>query len=375
MTATFASTAARLRSVGSRILPPLERYIATAALRAFALVAAALTALFSLLEFVEQLASVGEGHYRLTDALTYVLLTAPARLLQVTPVSILLGCLLALGALGRNSELTALKSLGISERRIVGSILKLLVPIVIALFLLAEFVIPPAQHLAQTERTAALSASSPVRGDNSFWAQGANQYLNVQRFASIDEAEDIDIYAFGTDGSLENFIHADRAAIRRDGTWLLTGVMRKWLESSEFQTERLDSLSWHSFIAPQQVELLKLPPETMPPVALFRYVYDLQQRHQQAIRYEQELWRRVSIPLSMVAMILIAAPFVFGPPRGQSTGQQMTIGAIVGIVFSLTQQIAGHLDVLLDLDPAATALAPSLLLMGLAIYLFRRVHR
>jgi lipopolysaccharide export system permease protein len=365
-----------LMTTYSLIMTPLDRYVGAAALRAFVLVALALTALFSLLEFVEQLSSVGQGHYGLSNALTYVVLTAPARLLQVTPVAMLLGCLLALGAFARNSELIALLSLGISEIRIVGAILKLAVPVVVVLFLMAEFVIPPTQQLAQAERAAALSSAAPPRSDTSFWAQGNHQYLNVQQFDSVNAARNIDIYAFANDGSLTSFIHADRADIKPDGTWSLIDVVKKRvLDDSEFETEHLPTLSWSSFVSPAQIQFLMLPPETMPPIALYRYVHALAQRHQQAIRYEQELWRKVSIPFSIVAMILIATPFVFGPPRAQSTGRQITIGAVFGIVFSLSQQIAGHLDLLLDLNPMVAALAPSLLLMALASYLFRRAHR
>src|SRR5271156_2322973 len=99
----------------------LDRYLWGMALRAFLLISAGLTALFSLLTFVEQLGYVGQGHYRLTNALIYVVLTAPYRLLQLTPVSMLLSSLLALGALARSSELTAFRSLGVSEMRIIGA--------------------------------------------------------------------------------------------------------------------------------------------------------------------------------------------------------------------------------------------------------------
>jgi len=58
----------------------LERYIAVAPSRLSG-VSAGLTSLFSLLEFVDQLHDVGKGNYRLIDALVYVLLTVPARLL------------------------------------------------------------------------------------------------------------------------------------------------------------------------------------------------------------------------------------------------------------------------------------------------------
>ena len=140
----------------------LDRYLRGMTLRAFLLISAGLTALFSLLTFVEQLSYVGQGHYRLTDALIYVLLTAPYRLLQLTPVSMLLSSLLALGALARSSELTAFRSLGVSEVRIVGALLKLALPIIAVLFLVAQFVIPPAQQLAQRQQAAALNGAVPL---------------------------------------------------------------------------------------------------------------------------------------------------------------------------------------------------------------------
>ncbi len=354
----------------------LGRYVEAATFRTSALVAATLTALFSLLEFVEQLASVGQGRYHVGDAVAYVLLTAPHRLLQVAPVSMLLGSLLALGLLDRNLELTAMRGLGFSENRIMGRIVRLAVPIVVVLFLLAEFVIPAAQRLAQERRSAALTSLTALRGDDSFWAQGDGQYLSVQKFEDGNIPRDIDIYAFDATGRLTSFIHADRADVGATGTWLLTGVIRKrTVESATFETERLTSYSWHSFISAKQTQLLILPPESMPPIALYRYVRGLKQRHQQATRYEQELWSKLSIPFSIAAMIMIAAPFAFAPPRAHNLGRQITIGAAIGIVFSLAQQITDHLDLLLDLNPAATALAPSLLLMVLAVALFRHSHR
>ena len=68
----------------------------------------------------------------------------------------------------------------------------------------------------------------------------------------------------------------------------------------------------------------------------------------------------------------IAVPFVFGPLRTQGTGQRVIIGVMVGIVFSLVQQITTYVGELLNLSPALTATMPSVLLLALALYLFRR---
>ena len=194
--------------VRAAVAGSLRRYVALSVARSFAVVALALTGLFSLLEFVEQLASVGEGHYHVANALLFVLLTAPSRLLQVTPVSMLLGCLFAMGALGRQSELVAMLSLGLSERRIVGSALWPALAAIAALLLLMEFVIPPAEQLAREQRDAALSTATGDGGDSGFWAQRGGEYLNVQRFARGDVPIGIDIYSFEADGSLDSIVHA-----------------------------------------------------------------------------------------------------------------------------------------------------------------------
>src|SRR5882724_2832846 len=368
----------------------LERYIAVATVKALGVVSAGLTSLFSLLEFVDQLHDVGKGHYRLIDALVYVLLTAPARLLQLMPAAMLFTCLFALGALARRGELTAMRAAGLSPGRIVGSVLKLAGYAVVALFLLAQFVIPPAQQLAQAERASRLSSSEAVRSGNSFWAAVNHQFLNVRRFDNGNIPSDIYLYEFAANGELLELIQADHAEVRPDGTWLLQDVSIKRFSGNRsaaegiprsaggatrgtrIETERLASLLWHSFLRPRQASVLILPADSMQPIELYQYVRDLERRHQPAAHYAQELWAKIDIPLSMAAMILIAAPFVFGPLRSQGTGQRMMIGTMIGIVFSLVQQITTYLGLLLNLNPALTATVPSVALMALALYLFRR---
>lgn len=350
----------------------LERYIAIVTLKALVLVSAGMTFLFSLLELVDQLRDVGKGHYRLIDACVYVLLTAPARLLQLMPPAMLFACLFALGGLAARAELTVMRAAGFSPGRIVGSVFKLTGAILVALFLLAQFVIPPAQQLAQTQRATRLSTVDAVRSSNSFWAAGDHQFLNVRRFADVNFPTDIYLYEFAASGELESLIQAERAEVQPDGTWLLEGVSRRRYGGTPLDTERLASLVWHSFLRPRQASLLTLPADSMQPLDLFRYVRDLERRHQPAAHYTQELWAKIDIPLAMTAMILIAVPFVFGLLRTQGIGQRMMIGTMIGMIFSLTQQITTYLGQLLNLSPALTATAPSFVLMALAFYLFRR---
>lgn len=349
----------------------ISRYIEISVFKAVALVAGALGTLFSLLEFVEQLASVGHGRYRVIDALDYVLLTAPSRLLQVTPVSVLLGCLLALGGLAHNLELTAMQSLGMSRRRIIGAVLRLTLPIIIVILFMMELAIPPAQQLAQEQRSSALSPSTSSHSDKSYWAQKDRQFLNVQRFEHGKVPVGIDVYAFNTDGSLQSILHADRADIRQDGTWLLKNVSKRHTDSSQLTTETFATLAWPSFLARQDIQFLVLPPTDIAPLALFHHIRMLAKHHQNTTRYKQALWAKISVPLSIVAMALSTAPFVFGLPRTQGRGDNLARGVGFGITFSLGQQILARVGLLLNFSPVITATALPLLVIVLALYLLR----
>ena len=254
------------------LMTRLELYVAGCVLRAVFLSAAALVALFSLLEFVDQLGAVGDGRYDLGDALIYALLTVPARILQIAPVAMLLGVLLGLGLLSRQSELIVMQSLGLSASRIVGAVVKVTIPLVIILFLAAEYLVPPAQALAEARRGAEISAGGADLNVGGFWAQKDRNFLSVKSLRN-DVPQDINIYSFATDGSLTSSTHAETAQIEANGIWILRNVTEETVTSSQFSTHHFAQLAWPAFVQPAEIKLLILPPDALPPfcsVQLYR---------------------------------------------------------------------------------------------------------
>lgn len=350
----------------------LDRYIAQIVTRTFLLIIAGLTALLSLLAFVEQLSLVGEGQYELHDALIYTLLTAPNRLLQIAPIAMLLGTLMGLGNLAKNSELTAFRSFGISQARIIGAALKLCLPIIFGLFVVAQFVVPPAQQAAQREKAAALGDALPGLSNGGFWTQKDGVFLNVERYTGDRIIRGISIFTFGQQGVLQTLVQADSATPRPDGIWQLKDVTRYTVTDHQIMSASLPTLTWKPFLTTRQLALLSLPPQTMPPLALYRYVRQLKAQHQEALVYEQTFWNMVAIPLSLIGMTLIAGPFVFGLQRSGGAGRQILVGALIGMSFVLVQQIIGYLGLLLAFSPAVSALAPSLLLLAMGAWNMER---
>ena len=103
----------------------LDLYIGSSILWSLALVVTILVVIFSFLEFVSQLDDVGKGNYQLKDVLLFIGLTLPRRILDMMPISTLLGSIVALGLLADHGELLAMQAGGMSVRRICWSVFAL----------------------------------------------------------------------------------------------------------------------------------------------------------------------------------------------------------------------------------------------------------
>lgn len=353
----------------------LDRYIVGRAAFGWAVVMLLLGSVFSLQSFLDQLDDIGRGHYHLLGAVGFVALTLPDRLIQLVPVTALLGTLAGVGALASSSELVAMQAGGVSARRVGWAVLKAGAVLIALALALAQFVAPHLDRVAQTRRAQAISAASDLRTAHAFWSRDGTRFLNVRDIRHDRIPARIDLYEFDATGRLRTFIHARRAEVFDPRRWILIDVVRKNFAPDGAETvEHLPRLPWRSFLRVPQMDLLMLPIPSLSLTDLFQYVRYLKAHGQDADRYELALWNRLAIPLATVAMILTAIPFLFGPLRSVSAGLRMTLGGTVGLAFYLISQITGYLGLLLDLNPAVTALAPATLLLAFALWALRRVR-
>jgi len=96
----------------------LDRYIGISVLIAILAVLGIILGLALLFAFIDEVGNVTDT-YTVTDVLSYVALTAPRRLYDMMPMAALIGCLIGLGTLASNSELTIMRAAGVSIGRIV----------------------------------------------------------------------------------------------------------------------------------------------------------------------------------------------------------------------------------------------------------------
>jgi lipopolysaccharide export system permease protein len=355
------------------IMKTLDRYIGISFLRSFVLILIILVALFSFLELVSQLDDVGKGNFRIHDALVFICFTMPRRMLDLMPISTLLGSIIALGLLADHGELLAMQAGGMSIQRICGSVLAAGTLLILLTGMLAEMAVPPLDQLARKRRALAISGTGITLTKQGFWARRGFTYIHVGKTLYGGIAADLDLFETDEKGRLKVFTHAREATIQRNDQWVLRDISQKIFTEQGIAAQRMPSLILQSFLSSDQVDVLELPADSLSSVDLFRYIGAMRESGQNPDRYALALWRKLSVPLTTGAMVLLSLPFIFGSNRMVSAGKRIMIGSFVGIVFYFGDQLIVHLGLLFSLTPVITAMIPVILISGIALWKLRQV--
>lgn len=351
----------------------LVRYIARAMAQGYLLVALVFVALFSFVELIQQMNDLSPT-YRLADALLYVVMMMPRRLLDTTPVVALLGTLVPLGLLADGNEILAMRAAGIRLQRLVGLVLMPGLALLVGMLLVAQFVAPPLETRAERMRAAAHAENVSVDFRGGFWSRDGRSFVNVGQMQRGRTPMDIGLYEFDTEGRLVRYIHAERAKVESGRTWQLQDVVvREWLPVPA-RAQQLAQLEWPSFLDASQLGVLMVPPQSLSPVDLYFYVRDLHSRREQAPQEELRLWQEIAQPLVTLAMMLVAIPLVLGSNRSSTLSRRVLAGTVAGIGLYFVTQTFGYLGLLLHLPAPLTALVLPAAILLFAGRLLRRLR-
>jgi lipopolysaccharide export system permease protein len=238
----------------------------------------------------------------------------------------------------------------------------------------AEFVAPPLDQYARIRRSQAIYGKSIMLTKSGFWTRHGRSIIYVGKTIADGFAADLDIYEQDEQGRLHRFFHAREATIVKDNQWLLKDIEQKNFSEQGMSAQHRPSQTLDAFLSTEQLSILELPPDSLSLSDLYQYMRGLQQRGQNAERYVLSFWQKVTLPLTNVAMMLLALTFIFGHRREITTGRRIVLASMVGIFLYLANQILGHLGLLLNLHPASITLLPVLVIFGISIWLLRRIR-
>jgi len=351
----------------------LNRYIHKNIIISVFIVLFVLLALFAFFQYLEELKDVGKGRYDAGKAFMFVLMTLPTLIYQLLPMTVLLGCTIGLGILASNSELTAMRSAGVSLDQIMRSVFKVSLVIIAIGIAVGEWLAPQSEQNAQTMRSVAMSNNLSLQGAQGLWAKDGPQYINVRKILPGKRLSDIYVYEVDHQHHVTHVLRA-ATAVYRDNNWVLENVAHSYLVKGKVIAHYEKEHVWETKLSPELLNVVTVKPNTLSVWGLYQYIDYLDNNGLSSDQYKQSMWSKLMLPVVSGIMVLLSVSFVFGPLRSVSIAHRVLTGVLVGIGYQLFGQMFYYLGLIIKLNPAFTALMPTLLAMLLAVVLIRRVY-
>lgn len=351
----------------------LDRYIARHVIHGSLVWLVALVVLFSFIAFVDDVDNVGRGDYTTLMALEYMVLTIPSRAFELFPLAALIGALMGLGTLASSSELSVIRSSGVSVRRICAAVMAGAAVLMLIAVSVGELIAPSAEQFAQARRSLALTDALTLNTRSGFWIRDGNSFINIRRVLENNEMREVSIYEFDAEHRLRVATRASKAR-HEDDKWQLEGIVQSHLRDDGVRRERIPAAVWDSLFDPELVAVVSVSPESLSVLGLRRYMAYLGKNGLDTTRFEFALWHKFIYPLATGVMIILAVPMVLGRLKSSGLGQRIVVGVIIGIAFHVLNQAAGHLGLVYGVSAVLSATAPTVLFACAAMWMLSRVR-
>ncbi len=377
-----------------------EKYFARQIYLTFIFVLFAFSGLFFFFDLISELNSVGHGTYNFGFAVLRVALQTPSRFYEIIPVATLISAIYVFAQMAANSEFTIFRVSGLATNRALRSLLKIGVPLVIATYLIGEFVGPYTDQLSERVRLEALGSSVSSNFASGVWVKDTltardngepvTRFVNVGTLSPDSTISDVRIYEFDSKFQLQNVRIAKTGRYAPPGHWLLTDVTDTQLMpvapaagapqdklNPVYRSEQVSmpQYSLRSDLTPQILSVLLVAPERMSIFNLFRYIQHLRENQQDTQRYDIALWRKLLYPFAVFVMLVLSLPFAYLHTRAGVVGVKVFGGIMLGMSFQLFNTLFSHIGTLNTWPAPLTAALPGLIYLALGLFGLKWVDR
>lgn len=352
-------------------MPILHRYLLREIARYALIVLTVVVWIYLAVDFFEKIDDFLEKGVSLNRAAAYFAYKLPFVMAQVAPICLLLAVLIVLGIMGKNNEIVALKSSGVS----IGFLLKPMVMAGVAasvlLFSVAEVVVP------LTMAKANAIWLKEVRHDPAFLTREKNIWIKGQRsichIRFFDHEKNV-IYGltrsqFDDEFNLVRRIDAARARLQGQ-LWRLEEVQEQRFSGSgqsprvRFLAEATEDLEF----SPQSLQQVVKKSEEMGFAELAHYVATVDAEGYDATTYRVDLHAKIAFPLVCVIMVLVGSATAFKSQGREGLAVGIAYGIGIGFCYWVLHSFCLSLGYGGMLPAVVAAWIPNLIFVSLSTY-------
>lgn len=353
----------------------IARYVMKEVAVAAGFVFLALVLLFSFFDLAGEVDSIGRAGYGFAQAVMYVALNVPGHVYEMVPIAALVGALFALSRLVMNSEFTVMLASGVSGWRIATLLALAGMGFALVALLVGELVSPWSEQAAKRLKLRATESVVAQTFRSGLWVKDGHAFINARDVLPDSSLRGLKVYEFDQNWELARIMTAESGTWEGKGKWKLGGVADTHFSRDSIRVTHEENRDWESVLSPDMLSVLLIAPEKMSTPSLVSYIRHLRENRQQTTRYEVALWSKLFYPLSIPVIMLLALPFAFHSPRSGGIALKIFLGILAGLAFHLSNRLFSHVGLLNDWPPFFTASAPSLLFLGVALLVLKRLLR
>lgn len=299
-----------------------------------------------------------------SDLWHYVALRIPLLISRFLPFSVLLGTLIAFVGLNQHSEVVAMKSAGISAHQILAPLILASIAIAAALFAFNETVVVKSARVVTAWSDNDYRPIPPESGVTSnVWVLNGEDLIRAGRVSGRGpnfRIDNLTIYD-RSGGVLSRVIRAEAAVPVPGGDWLLKNA-RIYDAAMNLVMKRpqMDGLAG---VTPEQLTLAKVDPTQLDYSTLKERIGELERAGRPTDEARAGLAHKISQPLSILLMPLLAAVAAFGLARSGQVLLRASIGMALGFAYFVADNFSLAMGNSGAYPPLIAAWAPFLLFL------------
>ena len=315
----------------------LDFYILAEFSKILVLTIVAALLLFTIFTLFELIDEIYTNHIPLGKVVEYFIFVWPMILGLVLPLCVLISILVCFGILEKTSQVTALKSCGVSIYRMSASIVILTVLCSIALFVMQEAILPYTNQRQDNllNEIKGRTIQTYFRPEIT-WIMGSNSTIYHYSFFDYDRDLFANLSIFNlnlSDAKLDNRIFCPDARWNKDtNNWTLRNGWRRTFTGNGPVFESFNHLSLELPEKPSYFKTEMKRSDKMSYLELRDYISKLSRSGFETLGLEVELYKKISYPVVTLIMLFIGLPFSFKMgKKGAVYG--IAVSVFIGIIF------------------------------------------
>ena len=265
----------------------------------------------------------------------------PAIIMWTFPMSMLLATLLTFGRLSSSSEITAMKSCGISFYRIAAPAIILGFIFSICAILFNEHVVPWANTAYNNVVYYEIQGNTELKSqDHIIVKEIQNDVLQrlvyARQYRASDETlQGVTMQEFDKEGKLTHVENAAYAEWKND-VWIMhEGIIYDISDNERTRTMRFETQSLPVKASPRQIVREQKKPEELTMKELKAQIAIMKTQFANTAKLETELYQRITVPLASLVFALIGVPLGLQPTRNTSSAGFAVSVVIIFIYYSI----------------------------------------